>query len=44
MFSYLIVALIVLLALGCVAIYALTKAGIIKWQSVEKYLGFLWRV
>ena len=44
MFSYLIVALIVLLALGCVVLYALTKAGIIKWQSVEKYLGFLWRV
>ena len=44
MFSYLIVALIVLLALCCVVLYVLLKIGIIKWQSVEKYLGFMWRV
>ena len=44
MFSYLIVTLIVLLALGCVALYVLLRVGIVKWQSVEKYLGFMWRV
>jgi membrane protein DedA with SNARE-associated domain len=44
MFSYLIVTLIVLLALGCVVLYVLLKVGIVKWQSVEKYLGFIWRV
>ena len=44
MFSVLIVALIVILVLGCVVLYALLKVGIVKWQTVEKYLGFIWRV
>ena len=44
MFSLLVVALIVILVLGCVVLYALLKAGIVKWQTVERYLGFIWRV
>lgn len=43
-FTYAIVGLIVLLALACAVLYVLLKLGILKWSTVEKYIGFIWRV
>jgi membrane protein DedA with SNARE-associated domain len=43
-FTYAIVALIVLLALACAVLYVLLKMDILKWSTVEKYIGFIWRV
>lgn len=43
-FTYAIVGLIVLLALACAMLYVLLKLGIMKWSTVEKYIGFIWRV
>lgn len=43
-FTYAIAGLIVLLALACLALYVLVKTGVVKWQTVEKYVGFIWHI
>ncbi len=42
--TYAVVALVAMIMIAAIAIYALLKAGVIRRQTLEKYLGFLTQV